>query len=196
MPTKPALGVSTNVQYGRHVKSQLQLSSMAYLQWQRLHGTRDPGLRDLPHRPRLTNYRFGLPAPPIIMVKALLRSGPPLCDLENTHFRSPFWRHIGFTQTKSGPSLLTFWGLAWRGAMGQFNVGEVVTCIPMISRSAAPGDYKIVGEMPERDGDRMYRIKSPLEEHERVVGESLLVRSEGHLPDGAMARRSARGEDR
>ena len=53
--------------------------------------------------------------------------------------------------------------------MGQFNVGEVVTCIPMISRSAAPGDYKIIGEMPERDGDRMYRIKSPLEEHERVV---------------------------
>ena len=33
--------------------------------------------------------------------------------------------------------------------------------------------YKTVGEMPERDGDRMYRIKSPLEEHERVVGESL-----------------------
>ena len=77
--------------------------------------------------------------------------------------------------------------------MGQFNVGEVVTCIPMISRSAASGDYKIVGEMPERDGDRMYRIKSPLEEHERVVGESLLVRSEGHLPDGAMAQRSRRG---
>jgi hypothetical protein len=79
--------------------------------------------------------------------------------------------------------------------MGQFNVGEVVTCIPMISRSAALGDYKIVGEMPERDGDPMYRIKSPLEEHERVVGESLLVRSEGHLADGAMAlaQRSRRG---
>ena len=61
------------------------------------------------------------------------------------------------------------------------------------SRLAAPGDYKILGEMPERDGDRMYRIKSPLEEHERVVGESLLVRSEGHLPDGAMAQRSRRG---
>ena len=75
--------------------------------------------------------------------------------------------------------------------MGQFNVGEVVTCIPMISRSAAPGDYKIIGEMPERDGDRMYRIKSPLEEHERVVGESLLV--SGALPDGAMAQRSRRG---
>ena len=77
--------------------------------------------------------------------------------------------------------------------MGQFSVGEVVTCIPMISRLAAPGDYKIVAEMPERDGDRMYRIKSPLEEHERVVGESLLLRSEGHLPDEAMAKRSRRG---
>ena len=58
--------------------------------------------------------------------------------------------------------------------MGQFSVGEVVACIPhLICRSAAPGDYKIVGEMPVRDGDRMYRIKSPLEEHERVVSESL-----------------------
>jgi hypothetical protein len=77
--------------------------------------------------------------------------------------------------------------------MGQFSVGEVVTCIPMISRTVGSGDYKIVGEMPERDGDRMYRIKSPLEEHERVVGESLLLRSEGHLPDEAMAKRSRRG---
>ena len=57
--------------------------------------------------------------------------------------------------------------------MGQFSVGEVVTCIPhLICRSAAPGDYQIVGEMPVRDGDHIYRIKSPLEEHERVVSES------------------------
>ena len=67
--------------------------------------------------------------------------------------------------------------------MGQFTVGEVVTCIPhLICRSAAPGDYQIVGEMPVRDGDHIYRIKSPLEEHERVVAESLLVRSEGCFP--------------
>ena len=79
--------------------------------------------------------------------------------------------------------------------MGQFNVGEVVTCIPMISRLAAPGDYKIVGEMPERDGDRMYRIKRPLEEHERVVGESLLVRSEGLIYQTGLWY-SAPGEDR
>ena len=77
--------------------------------------------------------------------------------------------------------------------MGQFSVGQVVTCIPMISQSAAPGNYKIVGEMPDRDGDRMYRIKSPLEEHERVVGENLLIRSDGHLPDDARAQSSRRG---
>ena len=72
--------------------------------------------------------------------------------------------------------------------MGQFSVGEVVICIPhLISRSAAPGDYKIVGHMPVREGDRMYRIKSPLEEHERVVGESLLIRSDGHLPEKRLA---------
>jgi hypothetical protein len=80
--------------------------------------------------------------------------------------------------------------------MGQFRVGEVVTCIPhLICRSAAPGDYAIVGEMPLRDGDRMYRIKSPLEEYERVVSESLLVRSEGCFPDGvvSLAQSSRRG---
>jgi hypothetical protein len=43
--------------------------------------------------------------------------------------------------------------------MHQFTVGEVVTCIPdMFLRHAAPGDYKIVGWMPDRDGDHMYRI--------------------------------------
>ena len=67
--------------------------------------------------------------------------------------------------------------------MHQFTVGEVVTCIPdMFLRHAAPGDYKIVCWMPDRDGDHMYRIKSPFEEHERVVKESLLLKSEGCLP--------------
>jgi len=78
--------------------------------------------------------------------------------------------------------------------MRQFSVGEVVTCIPhMISRSAAAGDYKIVGEMPDREGDRMYRIKSPLEDHERVVGENLLARSGGYIPEPARELRSRRG---
>ena len=80
--------------------------------------------------------------------------------------------------------------------MRQFSIGEVVTCIPdMFLRHAAPGDYKIVAAMPDRDGDHIYRIKSPLEEHERVVGESLLVRSEGCFSDrvATLAQNSRRG---
>ena len=77
--------------------------------------------------------------------------------------------------------------------MHQFTVGEVVTCIPhLIPRSAAPGDYKIIAAMPDRDGDRMYRIKSPLEEHERVVAEDLLVRSDGCLPEEGVQQGSSR----
>ncbi len=66
------------------------------------------------------------------------------------------------------------------GAMSQFNVGQVVTCI---LRHAASGDYRVIAAMPDRNGDHMYRIKSPLEEHERVVEENLLVKSEGYLPE-------------
>jgi hypothetical protein len=63
--------------------------------------------------------------------------------------------------------------------MRQFNVGQVVTCIPdRFLRHAAPGNYKVIAAMPDRDGDHMYRIKSPLEEYERVVEESLLVKSD------------------
>ena len=65
-----------------------------------------------------------------------------------------------------------------------FNVGELVTWIPdRFLRRAAPGDYRIIAAMPDRDGEHMYRIKSPLEEYERVVRESLLVKSDGYLPE-------------
>jgi len=75
--------------------------------------------------------------------------------------------------------------------MRQFNVGQVVTCIPdRFLRHAAPGNYKIIAAMPDRDGDHMYRIKSPLEECERVVEESLLVKSEDYIPEEAPKRRS------
>jgi len=66
--------------------------------------------------------------------------------------------------------------------MHRFSVGEVVTCS---IRYAAPGDYKVLATMPDRDGDRMYKIKSPFEEHQRVVKESLLSKSAGHLFDEA-----------
>ena len=42
--------------------------------------------------------------------------------------------------------------------------------------------------MPDREGDHMYRIKSPHEEYERVVKEDLLVKSTGYLPEEAPAR--------
>jgi hypothetical protein len=68
--------------------------------------------------------------------------------------------------------------------MRQFSVGEVVTWIPdLLLRSEAHGDYRIVAAMPDRDGDHVYRIKSPLEEYERVVKEGLLVKSTGWLPE-------------
>lgn len=71
-----------------------------------------------------------------------------------------------------------------------FNSGEVVTLIPnMFLRYAAPGPYKVLARMPDRDGDHMYRIKSPLEEYERSVKESALVRSDELLPDEVCKKR-------
>ena len=68
--------------------------------------------------------------------------------------------------------------------MRQFNIGDVVTCIPdKFLRYAAPGDYKVIAALPDRDGDHMYRIKSPLEGHERAVKESLLVKSLIPVPE-------------
>src|SRR5262245_705754 len=68
--------------------------------------------------------------------------------------------------------------------MRRFSVGEVVTWIPdLLLRSETHGDYRIVAVMPDRDGDHMYRIKSPFEEYERVVKEDLLVKSNDYLPE-------------
>jgi hypothetical protein len=72
--------------------------------------------------------------------------------------------------------------------MRQFSVGEVVTWIPdLILRWETHGDYRIVATMPDRDGHHMYRIKSPVEECERVVKEDLLAKSNGYLPEEAPA---------
>ena len=77
--------------------------------------------------------------------------------------------------------------------MRQFSVGEVVTWIPdLLIRWETHGDYRIVGTMPGRDGDHMYRIKSPLEEYERVVKEDLLAKSDGYLPEEVPAQVSRR----
>ena len=59
---------------------------------------------------------------------------------------------------------------------------------PIVVSLESHGDYRIVAVMPDRDDDHMYRIKSPLEEYERVVKEDLLVKSTGYLPEEAPAR--------
>jgi len=41
-------------------------------------------------------------------------------------------------------------------------------------RSAAAGKYEIVGYQPSEDGERRYRIKSALEQHERTASEGEL----------------------
>jgi hypothetical protein len=77
-------------------------------------------------------------------------------------------------------------------AMRQFSVGEVVTWIPdMTLRSETHGDYRIVASMPDRDGHHMYRIKSPLEEYERVVKEDRLVKSGGLFVGRSSKQRAA-----
>jgi hypothetical protein len=73
--------------------------------------------------------------------------------------------------------------------MRQFSVGEVVTWIPdLFLRRETRGDYRIVATMPDRDGQHMYRIKSPFEEYERAVKEDVLAKSDGYLPEQVPAR--------
>ena len=77
--------------------------------------------------------------------------------------------------------------------MRQFSVGEVVTWIPdLFLRTQTRGDYRIVATMPDRDGEHMYRIKSPLEGYERAVKEDVLAKSDGYLPEQVPARVSRR----
>jgi len=55
----------------------------------------------------------------------------------------------------------------------KFKLGRsVVLQSTILSRNAARGTYEVVAQLPERDGQFEYRIKSPGEPHERVVKES------------------------
>jgi len=60
-------------------------------------------------------------------------------------------------------------------AKSRFKVGQSVRLnrgFPY--RSAAGGDYKVLCELPSRDGEVQYRIKSSGEPYERVVKEGEL----------------------
>jgi hypothetical protein len=60
----------------------------------------------------------------------------------------------------------------------KFSVDQMVEYAPKgASKFSLPrGAYKIVKQLPERDGELQYRIKSAAEDHERVAGESELSR--------------------
>jgi hypothetical protein len=57
----------------------------------------------------------------------------------------------------------------------QFRCGQLVRYCCSIRYGAADGDYEIVRQLPDEEGELQYRIKSVREPHERVVKESDLV---------------------
>ena len=57
----------------------------------------------------------------------------------------------------------------------RFHVGQMVRLsggFPL--RNAVAGDYKVLSQLPSRDGELQYRIKSSREPYERVVKEGEL----------------------
>ena len=59
----------------------------------------------------------------------------------------------------------------------RFKVGQTVDLIQSTFRSAATGEYEIIGLRPVDGEIPQYRIKSRSESHERVVAESDLILS-------------------
>ena len=65
-----------------------------------------------------------------------------------------------------------------RMATHKFRVGQKVQMIAtFFDRHAPVGDYEIVLQLPESEGEFNYKIKSPHEPHQRMVKESQLRRS-------------------
>jgi hypothetical protein len=58
----------------------------------------------------------------------------------------------------------------------RFKIGRsVILQSTIFNRDAARGAYEVVAQLPERDGQFEYKIKSRAEPHERVVKESDLT---------------------
>ena len=53
---------------------------------------------------------------------------------------------------------------------------RVTLATNVINRSATGGSYVVTKQLPERDGEFEYRIKSVSEPHERVARETELAR--------------------
>lgn len=59
----------------------------------------------------------------------------------------------------------------------KFRAGQRVTLVPTFThRGVAGAGYVVTRQLPERDGEFEYRIKSISEPHERVARESELAR--------------------
>jgi uncharacterized protein YjbK len=58
--------------------------------------------------------------------------------------------------------------------MHKFHLGQAVAYHPRQGIWAARGAYVVTAKLPERDGEFEYRIRSALEEHERLARESEL----------------------
>jgi hypothetical protein len=59
--------------------------------------------------------------------------------------------------------------------MHKFHLGQTVAYNRQKGIWAARGAYLVTAKLPERDGEFEYRIRSALEEHERLVRESELT---------------------
>jgi hypothetical protein len=56
----------------------------------------------------------------------------------------------------------------------KFKIGQTVFLSPSLGLNVAGGAYIVTRQLPERDGEFLYRVKSAREPHERVVRESQL----------------------
>jgi hypothetical protein len=56
----------------------------------------------------------------------------------------------------------------------KFEVRDMVVLRPAVSRNVPGGLYEVIKVLPNRNGEREYRIKSANESHERVAQESEL----------------------
>jgi hypothetical protein len=66
----------------------------------------------------------------------------------------------------------------------KFNVGQTVQFQPSegFPRTTAGGLYDVTRQLPERNGEFEYRVKSRNEPHERIVKESELIGTDRIVP--------------
>jgi len=62
-------------------------------------------------------------------------------------------------------------------ASHKFQVGQIVTIKPALSRNVPGGVYTVTKQLPENRGEFEYRIKGMDEAHERVAQESELTKA-------------------